>query len=81
MDFSRLVSLGSRQIAIDLGTANTLVYVPGQGIVINEPSVVALEIVDGAQRIRAIGGDAKILVGKTPDNIRTYRPLNGRRYQ
>ena len=76
MDFSRLVSLGSRQIAIDLGTANTLVYVPGQGIVINEPSVVALEAINGAQRVRAVGGDAKILMGRTPDHIRTYRPLN-----
>jgi rod shape-determining protein MreB len=76
MDFSRFVSAGSRQIAIDLGTANTLVYVPGEGIVINEPSVVALETVQGAQRIRAVGSDAKILIGKTPDHIRTHRPLN-----
>ena len=76
MDLSRLVSTGSRQIAIDLGTANTLVYVPGEGIVINEPSVVALETVQGVRRSRAVGSDAKILIGKTPDNIRTHRPLN-----
>jgi rod shape-determining protein MreB and related proteins len=76
MDFSRLIPLGSQQIAIDLGTANTLVFLPGQGIVIDEPSVVALEAVNGVQRIRAVGSDAKILMGKTPDNIRTYRPLN-----
>jgi rod shape-determining protein MreB len=77
MDFSRFWSLGSRQIAIDLGTANTLVYVPGLGIVVDEPSVVAVEVHNGVQRVRAVGSDAKILMGKTPDNIHTYRPLNG----
>jgi len=62
-------------MAIDVGTANTVVYVPGEGIVLNEPSVVALETVNGLQRVRAVGGDAKMLVGKTADNIRTYQPL------
>ena len=76
MDFSLFRSLGPRQLAIDLGTANTLVYIPGEGIVINEPSVVALEVVNGAQRVRAFGSDAKMLMGKTADNIGTYRPLN-----
>jgi rod shape-determining protein MreB len=76
LNFSRLIPLGTRQIAIDLGTANTLVFLPGEGIVVDEPSVVALEMVNGVQRIRAVGSDAKILLGKTPDNIRTYRPLN-----
>ena len=76
MNFSRFVSLSSRQIAIDLGTANTLVYVPGEGIVINEPSVVALENMNGLSKVRAVGSDAKILMGKTPDHIRTHRPLN-----
>lgn len=71
----RFGSIGSRDIAIDLGTANTLVYVPGQGIVIDEPSVVAVEIAGGAQHVRAVGSDAKILIGKTPDHILTYRPL------
>src|SRR3954451_10871248 len=75
MNFGMFRSLGSRQIAMDLGTANTLVYVPGQGIVIDEPSVVALEVVNGVQRVRAVGSDAKMLMGKTPDNIHTYRPL------
>ena len=65
-----------RDIAIDLGTANTLVYVPGEGIVIDEPSVVAIEIANGVQRVCAVGSDAKVLVGKTPDNIRTHRPLS-----
>ena len=71
----RFGSVGSRDIAIDLGTANTLVYVPGQGIVIDEPSVVAIEVAGGARHIRAVGADAKILIGKTPDYITTYRPL------
>jgi rod shape-determining protein MreB len=71
----RFGSIGSRDIAIDLGTANTLVYVPGQGIVIDEPSVVAIEVAGGVRRVRAVGAEAKILIGKTPDNIHTYRPL------
>ena len=62
-------------MAIDAGTANTVIYVPGEGIVLNEPSVVAVEITNGIQRVRAVGSDAKILIGKTADNIRTYRPL------
>jgi rod shape-determining protein MreB and related proteins len=76
MDFGRFGSRGTRDIAIDLGTANTLVYVPGEGIVIDEPSVVAIEVANGVQRVCAVGSDAKILVGKTPDNIRTHRPLS-----
>jgi rod shape-determining protein MreB and related proteins len=75
MDFNLFSSLGPRRMAIDVGTANTVIYVPGEGIVLNEPSVVALETVNGQQRVRAVGSDAKILMGKTADNIRTYRPL------
>ena len=75
MDFNLFNSLGARQMAIDVGTANTVIYVPGEGIVLSEPSVVALEVVGGIQRVRAVGSDAKILMGKTADNIRTYRPL------
>src|SRR5262245_8996245 len=75
MDFGLFGSLGPRDIAMDLGTTNTLVYVPGEGIVVDEPSVVAIETVNGAQHVRAVGSDAKLFVGKTPDNIRTYRPL------
>ena len=71
----RFGSIGSRDIAIDLGTANTLVYVPGQGVVIDEPSVVAIETSGGTRHVRAVGSDAKILVGKTPDYIETCRPL------
>src|SRR6185437_7364163 len=76
MEFNLFKPLGARQMSIDIGTANTVVYVPGEGIVLNEPSVVALETVNGLQRVRAVGSDAKILMGKTADNIRTYRPLN-----
>lgn len=76
MDFGLFRSWNSPQLAMDLGTANTLVYVPGEGIVVDEPSVIALETVNGVQQVRAVGSDAKILVGKTADNIRTYRPLN-----
>ena len=74
MDFGHFGSR-SRAIAMDLGTANTLVYVSGEGIVVDEPSVVAIETANGVRRVRAIGSDAKIIVGKTPDNIQTFRPL------
>ena len=70
-----LFSFSSRDIAIDLGTANTVVYVRGQGIVTSEPSVVAMEIENGVRKVRAVGDDAKLMMGKTPDNIRTVRPL------
>ena len=68
-------NFSSRDIAIDLGTANTVVYVRGQGIVTSEPSVVAMEWINGQRRVRAVGDDAKLMMGKTPDNIRTIRPL------
>ena len=76
MDFGHFGSR-ARDIAMDLGTANTLVYVSGEGIVVDEPSVVAIETTNGVQRVRAVGSEAKILVGKTPDNIQTFRPLTG----
>jgi rod shape-determining protein MreB len=75
MDFKALFSWGSRDIAIDLGTANTVIYVLGQGIVIDEPSVVAMEWVNGQRKVRAIGNEAKLMLGKTPDGIKTIRPL------
>jgi len=62
-----------RKIGIDLGTANVLVYVPGKGVVINEPSVVAVSILDN--RILAIGNDAKEMLGRTPDTIMASRPM------
>ncbi|MEY4361694.1 MAG: rod shape-determining protein MreB [Actinomycetota bacterium] len=62
-----------RDIAIDLGTANTLIYVRGQGVVLNEPSVVALDVADG--RPVAVGLEAKRMMGRTPGHIRAVRPL------
>jgi len=73
--FSRLFQFGSQNMAIDLGTANTLVYVEGRGIVLNEPSVVAIETENGIKRVRAVGDDAKMMIGKTPDSIEAIRPL------
>jgi len=63
-------------IAVDLGTANTLVYVKGKGIVANEPSVVAIQDDGkGSKRILAVGKEAKQMVGRTPGTIRAIRPL------
>ena len=75
MFFSRLFNFTSQDLAIDLGTANTVVYLRGGGIVLNEPSVVALETINGVKRVRAVGDDAKLMMGKTPDQIETVRPL------
>lgn len=75
MGFRGLFSWGSRDLAIDLGTANTVIYVLGQGIVIEEPSVVAMEWLNGQRRVRAIGDEAKLMLGKTPEAIKTIRPL------
>jgi rod shape-determining protein MreB len=73
--FSRLFKFTSRDMAIDLGTANTVVYLRGSGIVLNEASVVALETVNGIKRVKAVGDGAKLMMGKTPDSIETIRPL------
>ena len=72
---SRFLQFGSQNMAIDLGTANTLVYVQDRGIVLNEPSVVAIETIGGHKTVRAVGDDAKMMMGKTPNNIETIRPL------
>jgi rod shape-determining protein MreB len=74
--FKALTAFLASDIAIDLGTANTLVYVKGEGITINEPSVVAIET-DGAGRkkVRAVGQDAKDMLGRTPANITAIRPM------
>jgi rod shape-determining protein MreB len=77
MLFSRFFRLPSNDIAIDLGTVNTLVCVKGRGIVIDEPSVVAIETINGTRRVRAVGADAKLMMGKTPDSLQTIRPLRG----
>ena len=73
--FSRLMRMFSADMAIDLGTANTLVYVRGRGIVLNEPSVVAIEEYKGHKRVLAVGNEAKRMLGRTPGNIRAIRPL------
>lgn len=73
--FSKIMGLMSADMAIDLGTANTLVYVRGQGIVLNEPSVVAISFVDGRRTVRAVGEEAKQMLGRTPGNMVAIRPL------
>lgn len=72
---SKLFSIFSHDIGIDLGTANTLVWVKGKGIVIREPSVVAMH--KKTKKVIAIGTEAKKMIGKTPDSIVTVRPLRG----
>ncbi|MFP6712355.1 MAG: rod shape-determining protein [Rhodospirillales bacterium] len=72
---SRLFGFLSADMAIDLGTANTLVYVKGKNIVLNEPSVVAIAEVKGKKRVLAVGEEAKQMLGRTPGNIQAIRPL------
>ncbi len=73
--FSRLFGFLSADMAIDLGTANTLVYVKGRGIVLNEPSVVAIVDIKGKKQVLAVGEEAKQMLGRTPGNIHAIRPL------
>ena len=73
--FSRMFGFLSADMAIDLGTANTLVYVKGKGIVLNEPSVVAIAEVKGKKHVLAVGEEAKQMLGRTPGNISAIRPL------
>ncbi len=73
--FSRLLGFLSSDMAIDLGTANTLVYVKGRGIVLNEPSVVALKNNGGKKTVLAVGNDAKMMLGRTPAGIEAIRPM------
>ncbi len=76
--FKRLRGIFSNDLSIDLGTANTLIFVRGQGIVLNEPSVVAVRMErgpGGPQTVAAVGAEAKQMLGRTPGNIRTNRPL------
>ena len=70
---SRRLVLGPRDVAVDLGTANTLVYVRGEGIVLDEPSVVAVNALDG--NLLAVGETAKRMIGRTPGHIQAVRPL------
>jgi rod shape-determining protein MreB len=76
MIFESLFGMFSNDLAIDLGTANTLVYVKGEGIICNEPSVVAVQKDGrGGRRVLAVGAEAKKMVGRTPGNIFAIRPL------
>ena len=73
--FSKLSEIWSTDMAIDLGTANTLVVVKGQGVVLNEPSVVAVVDEKGKKSVIAVGDEAKTMLGRTPGNIQAIRPL------
>jgi len=75
MAFSRFFQFMSHDMAIDLGTANTVVYLRGRGVVLNEPSVVAVETLNGVRKVKAVGDDAKLMMGKTPGSIEAIRPL------
>ncbi len=76
MLFDYIMGLVSNDLAIDLGTANTLVYVKGKGVVLNEPSVVAVHRDSrGVKKVLAVGTDAKMMLGKTPGNIMAIRPM------
>ena len=72
---NRLLGMFSSDMAIDLGTANTLIYVRGRGIVLSEPSVVAYHIKDGRKKVLAVGEDAKLMLGRTPIGIEAIRPM------
>jgi rod shape-determining protein MreB len=75
MSLMKVLRFASADLAIDLGTANTVVYLRDRGVVLAEPSVVAIETINGIQKVRAVGDDAKLMLGKTPENLRTVRPL------
>jgi hypothetical protein len=73
--FNRLLGMLSADMAIDLGTVNTLVYVKGRGIVLNEPSAVVIAEIKGKKRVLAVGDEAKLMLGRTPENVSAIRPL------
>ena len=74
--FNKVMSMWSTDMAIDLGTANTLVYVKGKGIVLSEPSVVAVRTdLRSKSRVLAVGLEAKRMLGRTPGNIVAIRPM------
>jgi rod shape-determining protein MreB len=77
MFFNSLFSMFSNDLAIDLGTANTLIYVKGLGVVCNEPSVVAVETHgrNGRRKVVAVGAEAKSMLGRTPESISAVRPM------
>jgi rod shape-determining protein MreB len=73
--FKKLRGMFSNDLSIDLGTANTLIFVRDQGIVLNEPSVVSIRMHNGQKTVTAVGSDAKRMLGRTPGNITAIRPL------
>lgn len=73
--FKKIRGMFSNDLSIDLGTANTLIYVRGEGIVLNEPSVVAIRHHNGQKTVTAVGADAKRMLGRTPGNITAIRPM------
>ncbi|PCH67993.1 MAG: rod shape-determining protein [Rhodobacteraceae bacterium] len=73
--FDYLGGFFAADMAIDLGTANTLVYVKGKGIILSEPSVVAYHVKDGVKKVLAVGEDAKLMLGRTPSSIEAIRPM------
>ena len=75
LGLGKISKMWSQDMAIDLGTANTLVFVKGQGIVLNEPSVVAIIEERGKKSVLAVGDEAKTMLGRTPGNISAVRPL------
>ena len=75
MVIDKLFGIFAKDMAIDLGTANTLVYVKGEGVVLNEPSVVAKIDENGKTQVLAVGNEAKLMLGRTPGKIEAIRPL------
>ena len=75
MVFERLMGIFSKDMAIDLGTTNFLVYVKGEGVVLNEPSVVSLIESEGRNKVLAVGEEAKVMLGRTPGKIKAIRPM------
>jgi len=75
MVLEKLFGMFSKDMAIDLGTANTLVYVKGEGVILNEPSVVAKTDNNGITQVLAVGNEAKLMLGKTPGKIKAIRPM------
>ena len=75
LGLGNLMGVLSQDMAIDLGTANTLVYVKGRGIILSEPSVVAYHVKDGLKKVLAVGEDAKLMLGRTPGSIEAIRPM------
>ena len=73
--FDKITGIWSQDMAIDLGTANTLVVLKEKGVVLNEPSVVAVADNKGKKTVLAVGDEAKTMLGRTPENIQAIRPL------